>query len=49
GEHLPEGKKSYAIGMLFLDPNKTLNDKVVDKSVQRILHQLGERLGAQLR
>ena len=49
GEHLPEGKKSYAIGMLFLDPNKTLNDKAVDKSVQRILHQLGERLGAQLR
>jgi len=49
GEHLPEGKKSYAIGMLFQDANKTLNDKAVDKAVQRILHQLGERLGAQLR
>ena len=49
GEHLPEGKKSYAIGMLFQDANKTLNDKAVDKSVQRILHQLSERLDAQLR
>ncbi len=49
GEHLPEDKKSYAIGMLFQDANKTLNDKAVDKSVQRILHQLSERLDAQLR
>lgn len=49
GEHLPEGKKSYAVGMLFQDASKTLNDKAVDKSVQRIIHQLGERLGAKLR
>ena len=49
GDKLPEGKKSYAIGLTFQDPGKTLNDKAVEKSVGRIVHQLGERLNAQLR
>jgi phenylalanyl-tRNA synthetase beta chain len=49
GDKLPKGKKSYAIGLTFQDPGKTLNDKAVEKSVGRIVHQLGERLNAQLR
>ena len=49
GNKLPSGKKSYAIGLTFQDANKTLNDKAVEKSVSRIVHQLGERLNAQLR
>ena len=49
GDKLPAGKKSYAIGLTFQDPGKTLNDKAVEKSVGRIVHQLGERLNAQLR
>ncbi|HBB81523.1 MAG TPA: hypothetical protein DCZ98_06820, partial [Cryomorphaceae bacterium] len=49
GDRLPVNKKSYAIGMTFQDAKKTLNDKAVEKCVQRILHQLNERLGAVLR
>jgi phenylalanyl-tRNA synthetase beta chain len=49
GKNLPAGKKSYAIGMTFQDKDKTLNDKAVEKSVQRILGQLVERTGAELR
>jgi len=49
GDKLPKGKKSYAIGLTFQDPQKTLNDKVVDKSIDKIVHQLNERFGAKLR
>ena len=49
GDRLPSDKKSYAIGMTFQDAEKTLNDKAVEKCIQRILHQLNERLGAVLR
>src|SRR6056300_1266392 len=31
GDKLPADKKSYAVGMIFQDANKTLNDKAVDK------------------
>lgn len=49
GDKLPADKKSYAIGMIFQDPNKTLNDKAVDKTVARIVEQLNKRAGAVLR
>jgi len=49
GDKLPADKKSYAIGLIFQDANKTLNDKAVDKTVQRILEQLNKRTGAVLR
>ena len=49
GDKLPADKKSYAIGMIFQDSNKTLNDKAVDKTVQRIVDQLNKRTGAVLR
>jgi phenylalanyl-tRNA synthetase beta chain len=49
GDKLPADKKSYAIGLIFQDANKTLNDKAVDKTVQRILDQLNKRTGAVLR
>jgi len=49
GDKLPADKKSYAIGMIFQDANKTLNDKAVDKTVQRIVDQLNKRTGAVLR
>jgi phenylalanyl-tRNA synthetase beta subunit len=35
--------------MIFQDSNKTLNDKAVDKTVQRIVDQLNKRTGAVLR
>jgi phenylalanyl-tRNA synthetase beta chain len=49
GDKLPNDKKSYAIGMIFQDANKTLNDKAVDKMVSKILDQLNKRAGAVLR
>ena len=49
GDKLPADKKSYAIGLIFQDANKTLNDKAVDKTLQRILDQLNKRTGAVLR
>ena len=49
GDKLPKGKKSYAIGLIFQDLKTTLNDKVVDKSIDKIVHELNERFGAKLR
>ena len=49
GDKLPKGKKSYAIGLTFQDSQKTLNDKVVDKSIDKIVQGLNERFGAKLR
>jgi phenylalanyl-tRNA synthetase beta chain len=49
GDKLPSDKKSYAIGMIFQDANKTLNDKAVDKMVSKIVDQLNKRAGAVLR
>ena len=49
GDKLPKGKKSYAIGLTFQDSQKTLNDKVVDKSIDKIVKELNERFGAKLR
>jgi phenylalanyl-tRNA synthetase beta chain len=49
GEHLPEGKKSYAIAITLQDEEKTLNDKYIDQVMSRIIANLQSRLGAQLR
>lgn len=49
GDKLPPGMKSYACGLIFQDDNKTLNDKAVEKSVQRITDQLSKNLGVALR
>jgi phenylalanyl-tRNA synthetase beta chain len=49
GEHLPEGKKSYAIGFTLQDSEKTLTDAQVEKTVQRITDALARDCGAVLR
>ena len=49
GSQIPKGKKSLAYHLTFQAPNKTLTDKDAYKQRQRILTQLGSRLGAQLR
>lgn len=49
GEHLPAGKKSYAVSMTLQDPDKTLNDKQIDAVMQKIVKSLEQRLGASLR
>lgn len=49
GDKLPEGKKSYAVSFVFQDAEQTLNDKVIEKTMQRLLQAFQEKLGAELR
>ena len=49
GKGLEPNTKSYALGFEFLDPEKTLTDKVVDKSIKKIYDQLQKQVGAKLR
>ena len=49
GDKLPAGKKSYAISMLIQDPEKTLQDKYIDKIMGKITETLKRTFGAELR
>ncbi|RIJ46660.1 phenylalanine--tRNA ligase subunit beta [Maribellus luteus] len=49
GKGVPEGKKSYAVSFILRDNNKTLNDKLIDKTMQRLIAAFGRELGASLR
>jgi phenylalanyl-tRNA synthetase beta chain len=49
GKNLPEGKKSYAIGLVLQDEEKTLIDNQIESLMSRIRRNLEEQLGAQLR
>lgn len=49
GDKLPEGKKSYAISFLLQDETKTLNDKQIDKIMQKLQQTFEKNLEAVLR
>jgi phenylalanyl-tRNA synthetase beta chain len=49
GKNLPAGKKSYAIAMTLQDDEKTLQDKQIDATMTKIINNLKQRLGAELR
>ena len=49
GKNLPAGKKSYAITILLQDDEKTLQDKQIDSSMERVITNLRNKLGAELR
>ena len=49
GAQIGAGKKSLAYHLTFQAPDKTLTDKVVQKSRNKIINQLKHRLNAQLR
>jgi phenylalanyl-tRNA synthetase beta chain len=49
GKNLPAGKKSYAISLTLQDLEKTLQDKQIDNSMNRIIDALKKNLGAELR
>ena len=46
GKNLDEGKKSYAVSFILQDDNQTLNDKVIDKTMARLMENFQKRLGA---
>jgi phenylalanyl-tRNA synthetase beta chain len=49
GDKLAEGEVSYAISLTLQDPERTLNEKQIEQSVQRILNKIAEETGARLR
>ncbi len=49
GKGIDSGMKSYALSFLLQDESKTLTDKQIDKSMERILKALAEETGAKLR
>ncbi|TVZ27983.1 phenylalanyl-tRNA synthetase beta subunit [Gillisia sp. Hel_I_86] len=49
GDHLPEGKKSYAVSFKFQDENNTLTDKQVDKIMNKLQQRFEKELQAELR
>ncbi|MCE2616477.1 phenylalanine--tRNA ligase subunit beta [Phocaeicola oris] len=49
GKNLLPGKKSYAVSFWLQDENATLNDKVIDKVMQKIVDNLKKQLEATLR
>lgn len=49
GKNLPEGKKSYALSFTLRDDNQTLNDQVVEKTMDKILGAFQKEFAAELR
>ena len=49
GKNLPEGKKSYAVNFILQDEQKTLHDKQIDAIMQKLIKNLKQKLGAELR
>ncbi len=49
GKSLPAGKKSYAVNFIIQDDNRTLNDKAIDAVMKKLIANLTNKLGAQLR
>ena len=49
GKNLPEGKKSYAVNFILQDETKTLNDKQIEAIVTKLINNLKQKLGAELR
>lgn len=49
GKNLPAGKKSYAVNFILQDETKTLNDKMIDAIMQKLIANLTKQLGAELR
>jgi phenylalanyl-tRNA synthetase beta chain len=49
GDPVPQGKKSLAYALTFQAPDKTLRDEVASRQVERIVRQLEQELGAELR
>ena len=49
GDKLEKGKKSYAVSFLLQDENRTLEDKQIDKIMQKLQNTFEKNVGATLR
>ena len=49
GEKMEEGKKSYSVSFILQDTEKTLNDKVIDKVMNKLIGAYEKEIGAVIR
>lgn len=49
GKGVPEGKKSYAVSFILRDDEKTLNEKQIEKIMEKLIQAFDRELGATLR
>lgn len=49
GNHLPENKQSLAIGLIWQNEEKTLQDEEVEDIISHLIHTLRQKHGAELR
>ena len=49
GDKIPEGKKAYALAFTLLSETKTLTDEEIDKTMERLMGALEQKLGALIR
>ncbi len=49
GEQIPEGKKSFAMRIIYQSPRHTLTDEEVNQTQEQMLDRLHQELGATLR
>jgi len=49
GDKLPEGKKSYALNFILQDEEQTLTDKQIEQTMQKLIANLTQQAGAEIR
>ena len=49
GKNLPAGKKSYAVNFILQDAEKTMGDKQIEAIMNKLIANLKQKLGAELR
>ena len=49
GERIEQNKKAYALKFILQDNTKTLTDKVIDKTMKRLMDSFEKELGAIIR
>ena len=49
GKNLPAGKKRYAVNFILQDDSRTLNDKTIDAIMTKLITNIKNKLGAELR
>ena len=49
GDRIEKGKKAYAITFILQDRDKTLTEKIIDKSMNKLMKAFEEQTGALIR
>jgi phenylalanyl-tRNA synthetase beta chain len=49
GDNLGEGKKSYSVSFMLQDYEQTLTDKVIDKTMEKLMGAFEKEIGAVIR